>query len=294
VLVIGVCIGMAAGASISSAKQLSAAMDPRLTTYAAIGAQFGNVQPMLVFFFLDFEPSASLLKLRLAITCVVVICTLTGIILNFMHFRSDVFTKAYQRLQYDNPHEGIFEPVDSTRQITETEPLLPEHAKNGVPLWVWTWCTMTGILTGVKMCLVSLSACFGDSALTQTLILMQFAVEFLGMLAALQIPRISCFAEGPWHRVLVSLSLTIAGLAAVQFSKIGGGTVALPLFLLSWGALNALWSFTCCLIEVTANAYVRVMDRKLVTRRNFLAKCGCGILGLAAGLLISRILDEET
>jgi len=248
----------------------------------------------LVFFFLDFQPSASLLKLRLAVTSVAVVCVFTGVILNYMHFGSDVFAKAYQRLAYDLvADEEIFEHVDSTRQFTETEPLLPEHAQDGVPMWVWTWCTMTGVLTGIKMCMVSLSACFGNSELAQRLILTQFAVEFLGMLAALQIPGISCFAEGPWHRVLASMSFTIVGLAALLFSNLGGATVALPLFLLSWGAFNSLWSFTCCLIEVTANAYVRVVDRKLVTRRNFLAKMTCGILGLMAGLLISSTLKDE-
>merc|ERR1712008_166878 len=98
----------------------------------------------------------------------------------------------------------------------------------------------------------------------------------MGMLVALLIPHISCFAEGPWHWVLASISLTMAGLAALQFSILGGVIVTLPLFLLSWGALSSLWSFACCLIELTENAYVRVVDRKLVTRRNFFAKYVCG------------------
>lgn len=292
VLIMGACIGTVAGAAISSGKQLFAAMDPRLTTYATIGQQVANVQPILVFFLLGFQPSSSMLKFRLAVTYLAIVCMLTYIILSFLHFRSDVFKKAYQRLSYDvDSDEGLFEHLDASRQFTETEPLLPEHTKYGVPPWVWIWCTMTGVLTAIKLCLVSLSACFGDAALAQTLILMHFAIEFLGLLAALQIPQISCFAEGPWHQVMAAISLTIFGLAALQISKLGGFTVSMPLFLLSWGILFALWSFVCCLIEVTTNAYVRVMDRKLVTRRNFIAKCvGC-IVGLMAGLFIAHILE---
>jgi len=292
VLVFGACVGTVAGASISSAKQLFAAMDPRLTTYATMGAQVANVQPMFVFFLLDFQPSSSMLKFRLAVTYVVIICMSTAAILNFMHFRTDVFTKAYQRLAYDvDPDGEVFEPPDSTRQVTETQPLLPDHAKDGVPLWVWTWCTMTGALTVIKMCMASLSACFGDTELAQTLILMQFAVEFLGLLAALEIPHMPYFEEGPWHQVLAATSLTIAGAAALQFSKLGGSSVAKPLFLFSWAASNSLWSFVCCLIEVTTSAYVRVVDRKLVMRRNFFAKCTGTIVGLLCGLLLASTLE---
>merc|ERR1711974_125107 len=76
-------------------------------------------------------------------------------------------------------------------------------------------------------------------------------------------------------------------------AKLGGATVADPIFLLSWASLTGLWAFSSCLIEVTVTAHVRVVDQKLIARRNRFAGCVAIVLGLFAGLVITRFLEAK-
>merc|ERR1719499_1442628 len=107
--------------------------------------------------------------------------------------------------------------------------------------------------------------------MAQTLIMIQFGAEFLGILTTLPIPYVSCFAEGPWHQLVSALAFSMVLIASLQLAKLGGATFADQTFLASWACLMGVWAFSTCLIDVTVTAYVRVEDRNLVAGRTRLA-----------------------
>lgn len=294
VLAVGFCIGTFVGAISSSAMQLTAALDPNLLTFANLGLFVGFVSPVLLFVIFDFHPSASLATFQMVIVCVAVINALIGGSLCYAHFQLDIFAKAYERLGYDLGHDLVFSEVESDRQFTETEPLCPDSCREGVPVWVWIWCAILGILSAVKLCILSLTGFFGDAAMAQRLILIQQCTEFLGNFVAMPLGYVPEFREGPWHNVLGGIVFVSATFWCMLLAKLVGTAVARPAFIVSWGGMCFLWSFSVNFIQLTTGSYVKVMDRKLVARRAYLSLNVGFVLGLSAGLVIAYCLEDTT
>lgn len=314
VLGLGFLLGSICSSIISSCLQMTSAISPQYMTTAKMGLQIGGILPIVVFTGIGFNPSSPVVHFQHALLCVVVICLLSTGVLSYFHFTTGLFAKAYDRLAYDLPSsrdDSKLQTVSETsslvelhgetgetsatylsegpswdRQQTATEPLDPASAQNekGVPPWVFYWQCSHALVMFLAAYTSSLAGFFGDSALTQELSLLKLGMDLVGRTFATGIPQLPCFADGPWHKTLITNIVVEIMLCSVCFGRLLGAPVSAGVFKLSWCGIFVISIFTNSLIDVTASAYSQVRERKQIARTNQMVLCS----GVIAGLLISE------
>lgn len=291
---------------------MTSAISPQYMTTAKMGLQIGGILPILVFTGIGFSPSSPIVHFQHTLLFVVVICMLSTGVLSYFHFTTGLFTKAYDRLAYDLPSSRanlqtvsetsslvelygetketsatyLSEDLSWDRQLTATEPLDPASAQNekGVPFWVFYWQCCHALVMFLAAYMSSLAGFFGDSALTQELSLLKLGMDLVGRTLATGIPQLPCFADGPWHKTLITNIVVEVMLCSVCFARLLGAPVSAGVFKLSWCGIFIISIFTNSLIDVTASAYSQVRERKQIARTNQMVLCS----GVIAGLLISE------
>lgn len=297
VLMFGCLIGFLSSSIISSSMQLVAAIGPTYVIYVRLGLTLGGALPTLVFSCMSFHPSSSRSEFQRALIPTVSIPMLAACILHYLHRRVNLFNKAYERLAYGLV-TIISEPAETdslaaadhllggdtmARQYTETDPLDPKDAEDGLPFWVKYWQLSSGFMMGIAMCLASKAGFFGTPRLAQTLCLLKLCMDFFGAVLASAVPYVPGFKDGPWHKLKIANFLIVLGLSFVCFAQLFT-SVPQMLFMICWCIVFAICIFTNCLQDVTSGSYIKVCERKSVARTNQMINVSATLLGL----LVSR------
>jgi len=304
VLTIGVLLGFVSFSIFSSSLQVVAAAEPTYIILTKIGMHCGGVLTIIVLTCSGFNPSSSKEEFQWVVSLVVVVTVLAACTLAYFNLTSDVFTKAYERLErMDSSYDltttgegtGEDEPLVAdpfVRQITLTIGLHPEASMRGVPSWVRHWQAFSCLLTGSGYCLFCLAGYFGDSDLAQMLALLKMLMEFVGRILSCFVPFAACFADGPWHKVMAANVITGLCLFGVCLAKLFGTALGDGPFLMSWCCVHGISRFNQSLGDVTTGSYVNVRDRKSVARTNQLVSVSSALVGLLAGKAISKIHEN--
>lgn len=305
VLVIGLGLGSICGALASSSMQMVAALESRDIIFAKLGLQFGGLLPIVAFSCAGFRPTASRSEFQTVVASSVVICVLVAGILGYLHHAMGIFDKAYERLAYD-----LEDDVDAAenkcllggdrsgcsasssgsmgRQQTPTLPLSSQPARQceGVSSWIAQWQVCHALLMGMAMYVTALAGYFGDPTMAQHLSLLKLGMDLVGRILSVGIPYIPCFAHGPWHKVMATITLVGLCLGGVCTARLLGKAIGDVAFLVSWCGVFVLSIFVGSLLDVTSGCYSEVRDRKAVARTNQLA--------LVSGLVLGLISCEAT
>mmetsp|Transcript_101355 Transcript_101355/g.194328 ORF Transcript_101355/g.194328 Transcript_101355/m.194328 type:complete len:431 (-) Transcript_101355:41-1333(-) len=296
VLFIGVALGTVAAAVLSSSFQMVTAMNPKLIIYAQVGEQIGGAIPILVFAVVGFDASSSLLKFKLALSALPLVCLFSAVNLSYIHFKTDVFEKAYQRLAYKDDPDNIGEYTSESLYTSEGLPSVtmsrsfseagydPESARTGIPAWVWWWCTCTGIMTVIACFTLSLIPFYEDPSMAQQLALWKLGMDFVGRIAAIPLSSMTCFQSGPLHGVLLALAFSQCCLTAFPLAKLAKVTSGNTLFLITWCLFNCIHRFRCSFSAVTMFSYIHSTNRKLVAKTNLIVTIGSCLIGILIAL----------
>jgi len=283
VLAAGVIIGTLAQGIFSSASQMVAAMDSGATSYCMLGVLIGGALPVAAFYVVGFGPSSSLVLFRLVLLLIPFVCVATGLVLAYLHFYTDLFQQAYERLGYDLGLGGSA-GLPMTPQRKDTDPLLltPDDK---VPTWVWLWCAYTGVTTAMTVSVMCLVAFIGKPAMMQWLSLMKLSMDLVGGIASLPLSRIAYFETGPWHKSLATVAVARLYLfLSLMYVLLGIYSPYKNWYkvLITWTLFHFLHALSSPHIGVTVGSFVLIQDRKRVLRMNTLCRYGGAVTGVLA------------
>eukprot|EP00747_Dinoflagellata_sp_TGD_P163243 gnl/TRDRNA2_/TRDRNA2_181709_c0_seq1.p1 gnl/TRDRNA2_/TRDRNA2_181709_c0~~gnl/TRDRNA2_/TRDRNA2_181709_c0_seq1.p1 ORF type:complete len:439 (-),score=65.13 gnl/TRDRNA2_/TRDRNA2_181709_c0_seq1:67-1383(-) len=304
VLGMGMLLGASVACICSSADQFVAAMHPTLLAVSMFGNILGAALPVLMFFILGFSPSSSLLKFRLALATIPVLCLLVSAYLSWLHFKLNVFDTAYMHLAYDLPSSAHSDgglgasssqgslhakrgPGDVEKAaVDESAPLVSKDP--AVPNWIWIWCGTTGLINALSLVLLTFCAFYGDPRLAQLLALSKLLMDVLGSLAAVPVHHIPGFNDGPWHIFLTVSVLAITAMLGLHAAVLAGVHVERPIFLFTWCLAHGWHAFLMPFIGITVGLYAPIVSRKSVERTNTFALFVGTVVGIvfAAAVLI--------
>lgn len=292
ILIIGVLLGFFQGVVVSSSSQMVAAMKPGFTIYARLGMHVSSLLTTFILVCSGFHPAASHSKFQMVLLPTVCMCALVAIVLSYMHFKTEVFDKAYSRLAYDLNTGDSLDEAGMVRQVTETSALKSDDGQLGVPSWVQYWLIGNGLCNGLEFFIASLVGFYGDASTAQTLTLLRLCLNLVGRLGALPVPYMPCFEEGPWHKVMATTIIFVLGASVVCMSKAFGSLLPERLFTVAWCIVPIFRTFASSLVDVTTASYTQVRNRKAVARSSEMIGFSSVLIGLGVGQATGRVLQH--
>lgn len=290
ILVVGVLLGALNSVIVSSSFQMVSTLDPQLVVYAQLGQVVGGALPVAMFFFLNFDSDSPLREFRLVVAVVPIVCMLSAIFLSYIHFGTELFEKAYRRLSYDD------DPVeDGAQRIISTESsglLDPESAQDGVPSWVWCWVAGLGLMTAVGTCAFSTVSFCGCPFLTTRFALWKLGMDFVGRILAMPVDSILSFEGGPKHSAftaaaVIHVLLGVFLLGFFQLKTLQDFHDNFHSMVFIWCVFHVIRNFTSSMVDVTTGLYVRVQDRKTVSRTSLMVVTTSALVGIVIALGIA-------
>lgn len=319
IVLIGLAIGTVTGAIVSSSLQLTTAINPARLVNAKLGMQGGGAALSALFLAVNISPSSSSSSLRTVIFVVGAVAVFVAVVLSFLHFYTNTFDKAYERLGYDSrlnsrqnsPHTSMdssrqASPLydeassllgndqlgpDMERQLTPTKSFKKsDDPDEPIPHWIWYWITLNGLMNAVAYFMASLSGFYGSAAFAQTLTILKLICDFSGRFVALSIPHLPAFNEGPFHKVMITIFVVVMSCFGVSLARlltgdVGPNSVFGGVFMFCWCMLFFLTMIGSSLLDVTSGFYVEVQERKKVARTNQLVV----VLSILLGLILAAV-----